>query len=223
MQDEEIDQPLQEWLDAVDDQWRRTGLSGTARGRLRRDLESDVATALSSGAGTGDLTAVDPADFANQVAQAHGHAYQPVADVEPSLGGIAATVLMGALVGAGIAWFIIWPVLISTLSTASDNAAVVVLYTIGAATILVSSVVALRLRFGARASLSELVLPALVGMVLGCLAGLPATLYIAGALAYPTDLALVLFEALPMLGLAVCGIYLARRLAPRRPAVPTEQ
>jgi hypothetical protein len=61
----------------------------------------------------------------------------------------------------------------------------------------------------------------LIGMATGCLLGLPITLLIARSLAYPTNLALVLIEALPMFGLAVCGIYLARRVLAReaKPAV----
>ncbi|MGY2703347.1 hypothetical protein [Nocardioides sp. HB32] len=221
MQDDEMHRPIQEWIDDVNDRWRRTGVPAIGRGRLRRELERDVADAVRSGAGTRDLTTSDPDEFADQVARAHGHSSAPAIH-QPSLGSVAATTLAGALVGAAVAWFIVWPILLQVLPTASDNAMVAVAYPVAVVVVVLGAAVALRLRFRTHASL-RVVASSLIGMAVGCLLALPVTLLIARGLSYPTNLALVLIEALPMLGLAVGGIYLANRLASRRTVAPTAQ
>ena len=210
-----MDAPLQEWLDGVDDRWRRTGVPAVGRGRLRRELERDVADAIRGGAGTRDLTAADPDEFADQVARAHGQPPPPVTETRPSTGRVAATALGGAAIGAAVAWLIAWPIVIQLFTSASDNVLVAIAYPIGAILVVLGAVVALRERFGVHASIGRVVLPSLIGLATGCLLGLPITLLIARSLAYPTNAALVLLEALPMFGLAVGGIYLARRVLAR--------
>jgi hypothetical protein len=213
-----MDEPLQRWLDAVDERWRQIGLSPLVRGRLRRDLERDVGDALRTGADTDDLIATDPKDFADQVAQAQGHSDAPVAGGQPSTKSVTITALAGALGGAAVVWFVVWPVLTRAVPTASDTTFIAVGYLLGATVVLLGSVAALRRRFGADAAIAQVVLPTLTGLIVGGLVGLPATLLISRALAYPTDPVLVLLEAIPIIGCASGGIYLARRLVARNEA-----
>lgn len=212
----EMNEPLQRWIDAVDERWRRIGLSAPIRGRLRRDLERDVGDALRAGADTDDLIATDPEEFADEVAHAQGHAEAPVAGGQPSTTNVVITALAGALGGAAVVWFVLWPVLPWALPTASDTIFIAVAYSLGAAVVLLVSGAALRSRFGPRAAIAQVVLPTLTGLIVGCLVGLPPTLLISRALAYPTAPVLVLLEAIPMIGCASAGIYLARRLVMRR-------
>lgn len=216
-------EPVQMWIDAVDERWRHVGLSPIVRGRLRRDLERDLGDALRAGADTEDLIATDPEHFADQVAQAQGHFEVPKAGGQPSTKGVIITGLAGALGGAAVVWFVLWPSLARAFPTASVTAFLAVAYSLGAAVVVLGSVVALRRRFGADADVARVVLPTLTGLIVGCLVGLPATLLISRAMAYPDDPALVLFEAIPIIGCASGGIYLARRLVARNEAASASQ
>ena len=63
---------LTTWVDLVDARWQRLGLSAVRRYELRLDLVTDLAQALVDGAPLAELLAVDPAQFATDVAVAHG-------------------------------------------------------------------------------------------------------------------------------------------------------
>ncbi len=218
MPDEEMDAKLQHWLNRVDERWRTTGVPTYERGRLRRELDRDVEEALQAGAAPGDLMATDPDEFADQVAVAHGHAAAEPSGDPASPGSVVVTALLGALTGVVLVWFVVWPAMSVVAPTASDNAFVAIGYPLAVVTVLLCAAIALRMRFGA--SIRTVILPSLAGLVAGCLLGLPATLLISQALDYPTNPVLVLFEAIPMIGLAILGIQVARRLAARRHPEP---
>jgi hypothetical protein len=216
MPDEEMGAELQAWLDQVDERWRATGVPTYERGRLRRELDRDVEEALRAGAEPRDLMATDPDEFADQVAAAHGlrPAESPGDPLSP--GSLAVTVLAGALAGVLVVWFVVWPVLVAVAPTAGDYAFVAIDYPLAAVTVLLCAAIALRWRFGFDASVRGVILPTLAGLAAGCLLGLPATLLISRALDYPTNPVLVLFEAIPMIVLAVLGVRVARWLVARR-------
>lgn len=215
------DAALRGWIDRVEERCRVSGVAEPSRARLRRELESDLAAAWQSGATIGELTSESPSGFADEVLRAND---EQAAATEP-LGSrdIATTALLGALGGAAVVWFVLWPVLIRLLSSASDVVILAVFYPVVASTVLLGAVAALRLRYGQRAAYREVVVPALVGMCVGFLVGLPATLLVSRALAYPNAPALMILEAVPMMLTAVCGIWLALRLSSirRRRSRPT--
>jgi len=213
---DEMDAELQDWLNRVDERWRTTGVPTYDRGRLRRELDRDIEEALRAGAAPRDLMATDADEFADQVAVAHGHPPAEHSDEPASAGSMAVTAIAGALAGVLLAWFVVWPAMVAVAPTAGDNVLVAIGYPIAAVTVLACAAIALRVRFGPRASAGGVILPSLAGLVAGCLLGLPATLAISRALDYPTNPALVLFEAIPMIGLAILGIRVARWLVARR-------
>lgn len=218
MPDDEIDAELQDWLNRVDERWRATGVPTYERGRLRRELDRDVEEALRAGAAPRDLMATDPDEFADQVAVAHGHAAAKPSGQPVAPGSVVGTALVGALSGVVLVWFVVWPAMSVVAPTASDNAFVVVGYALAVVTVLLCAAIALRLRFDA--SVRNVILPTLAGLVAGCLLGLPATLVISRTLDYPTNPVLVLFEAIPMIVLAVLGVRVARWLVARRHPEP---
>jgi len=72
MSADELDPHVSRWLDRVDARWRRARLDPAVRARLLLELVVDLRQAIDSGAAPGDLTHVDPSDFADHVAAVAG-------------------------------------------------------------------------------------------------------------------------------------------------------
>lgn len=209
MPDDEANRDVDTWLTAVYARWCDIGVPAVERVRLRRELERDISDAMDTGAGLADLISTDPAEFADRVATANGYGVPAPEQAHLSPTRIATTAVAGAVIGAAVVWFVIWPYLIQIAATASDGALIGLGYSIGAVVVLGGAAVALRLRLGRRTFRTE-VGPALLGMVGGCLLRLAPALAISRALAYPTQPVLVLIEAVPLLGLALAGIIIVR-------------
>jgi hypothetical protein len=207
--DDTTDGGLRAWLDAVDARWGSTRVPRLTRHHLGRALEQDLREAVAAGAAGADLTATDPAEFADQLAAAHGRGDAPAGwsrPVTPAL--LATTTVGGAVAGALVVWFVVWPLLFARIETLSDSAAVAIAYPVAGVTVLLGSVIALRVRFGDAAGLRQRVVPAVAGLVVGALLGLPATLAISAALDYPTQASYVVIESVPVVVLGLGGAFL---------------
>lgn len=199
---------LQDWVDAVAEQWRGGGLPSAARGRLRRELEDDVLTALGEGAPASVFLDEDPPDFARRVAEAQG---LPLAGPAPTVamtpGRVATTALAGAGAGALLWWLAAVPFLQYAVPAGASHAAFLVVgYGLGVVLVLTGLTVALRSRFGPLA-----LLPTMLGLVGGFAVGIVPSVLISTALGYPTDPILVVIVASPVLLAAWWGVRIAAR------------
>lgn len=210
---------LDDWVDDVEDYWRRHDLSARDRRRLVAELEADLADAVAGGASVGELVGRDVAAFAREVAEAEGLALRPEVElVPPTYDDLARTTTLGTVAGAAAAW--IW--LTSSfliIPAVPEVAAIVLIYLIAAGVLVLGAVVAVRWRYRWWEGARRASLLAGVAAVIGIVASIAPLAGLAVLLGYSTALlSLVIFAGL---GAGIC--FVVSRLVFTKFANPVDQ
>lgn len=216
----EMDPRLRDWLDVVDYYWQRSGVPEPERTRMRAELERDLTQALAAGAEVDDLVAVDPADFAADVAAADGvPAGAPRPDPELTDGSLLATVLGGAAIGAVLAWVTVYRYGLRVVDGwgflyADEGLTIIVLHAVAACLCVAAALGAVAVRF--RSRLGDRLRSALT--IIGCLfavggvVSIGPTVAFASTFDYSTSTDIVVIELAIVLACCSLGVLAARRL-----------
>lgn len=214
---------IEAWIAAVDAEWCTLGVPPRDRRAWAVALEEDLDESADAGADVGDLLVDDVAGFAHDLALANG--FQPVAeprdraDGTPSApsGGLprAAVIgaaLVGGVLGACVAWWVVYPLGLQSLGEVSDLAAAVVLDTTAVVVTLVGVVAGVRCRLRGHPALGvgtdgRVVLGVLAG---GAVATGPVVL-LSRATAYSTWSPVLLLEAGVVAACCAAGIAVTTR------------
>lgn len=217
------------WLAAVDRHWRRIGVPIARRLQLRGDLERDVAEALDSGASVADLTCDGPAEFAERVAHESDLApttHRPFlgrwrASQSISYDNVIVTCLVGALVGAAVSAYVVFPNLY--LEALPWFASALLVDVAAAVVALGFGLGAVALRFPADPTLRPTLLFVGIGMSLGGLVSVAPTVAVAHTFGYSDSAPVVLLEVAMVAMCCAAGIAAGRWTAARRSSqTPTE-
>jgi hypothetical protein len=212
------DSCLAAWVNVVDYYWQRVVIAEVDRVRLRGELVRDLAQSLAEGASVDDLIALDPAEFAAEVAAADGiEARSLRPDPEITDRSLVGTVLAGATGGAVLALLTVYPLGIWLMNQSSADHeqqgwVALGLHVIAASVCLTAAMVAVWWRFRFRGQVRRTL--ALTGglFALGGLVSVAPTVALAKALNYNSDPATVVVEIAIVVGSCSLGILAARRL-----------
>jgi hypothetical protein len=103
---------LRAWLEAVHLRWQARGVTAPAQAAMGADLAADLAAAFADGAGVEDVVSIDPAAFADAVAEASGTVPAlPSVGAEPDNVAVRAVLagVAGALVAGAVFWYAGYP------------------------------------------------------------------------------------------------------------------
>jgi hypothetical protein len=215
-----VDPRLREWLTIVDYYWQRARVPEADRRRMRTDLEADLLQSLAGGATVDDLVAVDPADFAADLADAADVPARPPAP-DPELADVSllATVLLGAALGAVLAMVTVYryglPVMDGwSLSYEDQGLAAIALHAVAACVCVATTLVVVALRFRSRLREQLRSALAIIGLlfVLGGIVSIGPTVAFASTFDYSTSTDIVVTEVAIVLACCSLGVVVARRL-----------
>ncbi|WP_193609513.1 hypothetical protein [Nocardioides lijunqiniae] len=217
--DRVLDPRLTAWVEVVDYYWQRATVPRADRDRLRAALERDLASSVAEGATVEELVAVDPADFASEVADADGIEPRELLLPDPPLtdAGLLGTVVVGAAVGAALSLATVYPIGVDLMDQTSATYAqqglvALGLHSLAAAVCLAAALSAVWWRYRFRSQARRVVLLTGVLLVAGGLLSIAPAMLLASATGYSSAAAVVLAEIGIVVGLCSAGVLAARRL-----------
>lgn len=219
---DEANQRLSAWLNVVDYYWQRTGIVDADRLRMRAELRLDLDQALNDGACIDELTAVDPAQFAIDVAAADGTRPKSLRpDPEITDASLVSTVLVGAVAGGLLALLTVYPLgfaAMDKLSTNYENEGwfALFLHVVAAATSVATAMGAVWWRFRFRGQIHRTLVLTGGLFTIGGLASIAPTIALARSLNYSNATPVVLLEIAIVVGCCSVGVLTARRLLNRQ-------
>lgn len=217
---------LQSWIAAVSTYWQRRGVSEEDRARLQGELERDLQVALAEGAATEDLIAVDPGDFAREVAGAHG-LVNATGRTDPLLtkSSFVGTALVGVLGGAIASVVLVYPLGIRVLDALpltfyGEGVFAMGLHVVAACICAVSAVCALRWRFRQHAGIRRSAMLAGPFLLLAGAVSVAPTMAFAVWLDYTISAAVVFTEVVIVLAFCIVGLLAAHWVRTRPTSDP---
>lgn len=216
------DARLPAWVDAVDYYWQRTGIAEADRVRMRAELTQDLDQSLKDGACIDELIAVDPAQFALDVAAADGTKLKSLGpDPEITDAGLVSTVLAGAVAGGVLALLTVYPLGFSAMDKLSTNYEnegwfALFLHVVAAAISVATAMGALWWRFRFRGRVRRTLVLTGGLFTVGGLASIAPTMALARSLDYSNASSAVLLEVAIVVGCCSVGVLAARRLLTRQ-------
>lgn len=217
---------LTAWVDRVEGRWRALGVAEAERVRWRRDLVVDLAQARLDGAALGEVLAVDPVRFADDVATAQApydvegaRRPAPPRQVSPQRAFVMLA-FAGALVGGLLSLLTVYPVGLTLMDAFADSYAqegLIALTLHVLAGLLAATGGAVFVGFGHRDSGSARRLALTAGgglLAAGALAVGPAVA-IARASGYSTQASTMTLELVVVVAICVVVMHAVARLAAR--------
>jgi len=208
------DPRLSQWLSVVDYYWQRLGVPTTERERLGDELRRDVQASLAEGASVEELIAVDPAQFASDIAEANE---VPTAALRPdhalTTSSYVATALVGAVLGGLVALAVWYPPgerIMDQLSYQEQGLVALVLHCGAACFATAGAMVAVHWRFRFQRHLRLAVVLTGGFLLLAGVASIFPTMALAASTGYSTQTPIVIDEVGLVLLFCTAGLLLAR-------------